>query len=71
MILKTKRNRFEEGLYSWEYVDKIDEMTVDGGSKGELEKKLYFRRGEQWTEEIVNNESYLLSDTGKTIERLN
>ena len=80
MILKTKRMKIQpeactkeeyEMNYSWEFIDGIEQATIDGiGSKNEP-RRMHFKKGENYHDVIIDSICYLLNDEGKTIERIN
>ena len=80
MILKTKRIKIQPEIctkeeyemnYSWEFIDGIEKATIDElGDKDGL-RKIYFKKGDNYHDVIIDSMCYLLNDEGKTIERIN
>lgn len=77
MILKRQMNDdiSEHGV--WEFIDKIDSVqtyttreTGEGGQPDTLHRWAYYDRGGVTVTLALPGAAYLLSDSGKTIERI-
>ncbi|MEI6296231.1 MAG: hypothetical protein WCO84_01115 [bacterium] len=74
MILKTKReavtDNLNEKVWAWEFKDGITQITSEEVGLLEKSKYIFYTHKGADIIQAVDNETYLLNDEGKTIERL-
>ena len=71
MILKVKRIG-KSGKDAWEFIDEITNPTVDIGGISDNSIFINYRQKDgTFVDQMIDTETYLLNNDGKTIERIN
>ena len=77
MILKRQLSNELSECGSWEYIDKIENAQVyqtqengENGQPGPFQRWVHYERCGEILTVALNGVAYLLSDEGKTIERI-